>query len=148
MPEFLSRRTATLLAVAFLAASCATMQPSNMVRLGGKLSGVNEVPPASTDGSGMVEVTFNKETNLLTWKVGYSGLSGPARAGHFHGPATAAQNVGVVLGFTGSIESPFTGQATVTAAQAADILAGKWYVNIHTAKYPGGEIRAQVLPVN
>jgi len=34
----------------------------------------------------------------------------------------------------------------LTPAQAADLLAGRWYVNIHTARYPGGEIRAQVTP--
>lgn len=148
MLNLMTRRAAAALAVAALTASCAMMQPSNTIRLGGKLSGASEVPPAATDGAGTVEVTLNKETNLLTWKVSYGGLSGPARAGHFHGPAMAGQNVGVVLGFTGSIESPFQGQATVTAAQATDILAGKWYVNLHTAKYPGGEIRAQMMPSN
>ena len=139
-------RRALLLAAAVLATSCSMMPASNTVSLGGKLSGANQVPAVMADGSGTAEVTLNKGTNLLTWKVTYSGLSGPARAAHFHGPATTAQSVGVILGFTGSVESPIQGQATVTAAQAADILAGKWYVNVHTAKNPGGEIRAQIVP--
>ena len=142
---FVSRRALMLTAAVFLA-SCAMTQPSNTVKLGGKLAGSNQVPAVVSDGAGTAEVTLNKETNLLTWKVSYSGLSGPARAAHFHGPATTAQSVGVILGFTGSVESPIQGQATVTAAQAADILAGKWYVNVHTAKNPGGEIRAQIVP--
>jgi hypothetical protein len=82
---------------------------------------------------------------MLSWTVNYSGLTGPAKAGHFHGPAPAGQNAGVALGFTGSVESPIKGSATLTAAQAADLLAGKWYVNLHTAANPGGEIRGQAV---
>lgn len=139
-------RNALILAASLLAASCAMAQTGGMVSLGGKLSGANQVPAVSSDGSGTAELTLNKESNLLKWKVTYSGLSGPARAAHFHGPASTAQSVGVVLGFTGSVESPIQGEATLTPAQAADILAGKWYVNVHTAKNPGGEIRAQIVP--
>ncbi|MGN6102228.1 MAG: CHRD domain-containing protein [Devosia sp.] len=36
------------------------------------------------------------------------------------------------------------GHATLTAAQVADLEAGKWYFNVHTAKNPNGEIRGQV----
>ncbi len=139
-------RRALLVLASLSLASCAMMGSSNTVNLSGKLSGASEVPAAMTDGSGTVAATFNKETNLLKWKVAYSGLSGPAGAGHFHGPAAAGTNAGVVLGFRGSVASPFEGEATLTPAQAADLLAGKWYVNLHTAKYPGGEIRAQVMP--
>lgn len=139
-------RRALVLATTLLVASCSLMGPSNTVKLGGKLSGANEVPAVASDGSGSAEVTLNKDTNLLTWKITYTGLSGPARAAHFHGPATTAQSVGVILGFTGNVESPIQGTATVTPAQAADILAGKWYANVHTAKNPGGEIRAQIVP--
>ena len=146
MIQYAFGRRALVLAAALLAASCAMMPSGNTVKLGGKLAGANEVPAIASDGTGVAEVTLNKETNLLTWKITYSGLSGPARAAHFHGPATTAQSVGVILGFTGSVESPIQGTATVTAAQAADILAGKWYANVHTAKNPGGEIRAQIVP--
>ncbi len=147
MLNLVTRRAAAALAVAVLTASCAMMQSGNSARLGGKLSGANGVPPAISEGSGVLEATLNKETNLLKWKVTHSGLSGPARAAHFHGPAMAGQNVGVVLGFK-SPDSPIEGEATLTPAQAADVLAGKWYVNVHTAKYPGGEIRAQMMPSN
>lgn len=67
-------------------------------------------------------------------------------AGHFHGPAIAGQNAGVVLGFNGSVESPISGEATITPAQAKDFSDGKWYVNLHTKDNPGGELRAQVTP--
>jgi hypothetical protein len=127
-------------------AGCGAMPNANIVKLGGTLAGSSEVPPKEGAGAGTVEASFNKETSMLSWKVVYTGLSGPAGAGHFHGPAAAGQNAGVVLGFKGSVESPITGEAALTPAQAADVLAGKWYVNIHTKANPGGEIRAQVMP--
>ena len=52
-------------------------------------------------------------------------------------------NAPVVVNFD-KLVSPFEGTATLTEAQAADLLAGRWYVNIHTASYPGGELRGQV----
>ena len=115
--------------------------PSNPVA---RLSGANEVPATVTSGSGTLEASLDRQTNVLSWTVIYSGLSGPATAGHFHGPAMAGQNAGVVLPFSGSVESPIKGTATLTATQAADVRAGKWYVNLHTKANPGGEIRAQL----
>jgi hypothetical protein len=147
MAQFWMRRGFVLLACLFFLASCAMMQADKTVRLTGKLSGSSEVPPVASDGAGTVVATLDKETNLLRWTVIYSGLSGPARAGHFHGPAMASENAGVVLPFK-TVESPIQDQATLTPAQAADVLAGKWYVNLHTARNPGGEIRAQVVPAN
>ena len=108
------------------------------------LSGASEVPPTTSSGSGTVEASLNKQTNELSWTVTYSGLSGPATGGHFHGPAMAGQNAGVLVPITGSLASPIRGVASLTAAQAADLMAGKWYVNLHTAANPNGEIRGQL----
>lgn len=137
-----------LVVAVFAFASCASVADTSIVTLTGKLSGANEVPPNASSGTGTVEATLNKETNELKWTVVYTGLTGPAGAGHFHGPALPGQNAGVVLGFKGSVESPITGEATITPAQSTDVLAGKWYVNLHTKSNPGGEIRAQVMPTN
>ena len=43
-----------------------------------------------------------------------------------------------------ALASLITGSATLTDVQAADLMAGKWYFNLHTAAHPGGEIRGQV----
>jgi hypothetical protein len=80
----------------------------------------------------------------LTWKLTYSGLSGPATAAHFHGPAEAGKNAGVKVPIPNATSSPAEGSATLTDEQAADLTAGKYYVNVHTAANPGGEIRGQV----
>jgi hypothetical protein len=63
--------------------------------------------------------------------------------GHIHGPAEPGKIAGVMIPFP-KVESPFEGSATLTDAQAADLIAGKLYVNIHTAENKGGEIRGQV----
>lgn len=119
---------------------------TNAMALSAKLSGANEVPANTSAGSGMLDASLDKQSNVLTWTVTYSGLTGPVKAGHFHGPAAAGANAGVALGFSGSVESPIKGTATLTAAQAADVMAGKWYVNLHTAANLGGEVRGQMMP--
>jgi hypothetical protein len=81
---------------------------------------------------------------MLTWTVTYEGLTGPATAAHFHGPAAAGANAPPVVPIKGNLASPITGSATLTDAQAADLSAGNWYFNVHTAKYPDGEIRGQL----
>lgn len=145
----ITRRTtcaAGLALLALLATACSnTMQrDSNLVTLTTQMRGANEVPPVLSMGTGQVDAVLNTDTNLLRWKLSYSGLSSAATAGHFHGPAAIGANAGVVLPFPGSMSSPMEGSATLTAAQVKDLLAGRWYANIHTATYPGGEIRGQM----
>ncbi len=124
-------------------AACGSATMGHTTAISAKLSSANEVPVNSSAGTGMLDASFNKHTSVLTWTVSYSGMTGPVAAGHFHGPAMAGANAGVALGFSGSMDSPIKGSATLTAAQAADLLAGKWYVNLHTAANKGGEIRGQ-----
>lgn len=142
------RVTLGLIAAATLVvAGCATVT-SNTATMQARLSPQSEVPPAVSMGQGTAQVWLNKETGGLRWKVEYAGLTGPATMAHFHGPADPGVNAGVVVPVKPPIPSPsFEGEATITPAQAQDLLAGKWYFNIHTAKYPGGEIRGQVVLV-
>jgi hypothetical protein len=108
------------------------------------LQGSQEVPPVAGSGTGAAEVTYDTASKKVSWKVNFSGLSGPATAAHFHGPAEAGKNAGVAVPIAGTT-SPMEGSATLTDAQAADLTAGKWYINIHTAANKGGEIRGQVV---
>ncbi len=93
---------------------------------------------------GMVKGTLNTTTDTLRYTVTYSGLSGPVMAAHLHGPAAPGGDAGVLVPLPGPYHSGMSGKATVTAAVAKDILAGKTYVNLHTAAEPNGEARAQV----
>lgn len=130
-----------------LMAGCAnTPIDPNVTAMRASLSGISEVPPVATPGMGEAEIWLNKQTNLLKWKVTYSGLTGPATMAHLHGPAAAGVNAGVVVPFATPVTSPIEGQATITPAQAKELTSGLWYVNIHTAANRGGEIRGQVLP--
>lgn len=128
-------------------AGCSTMVMSDdTATYSAQLSGASEVPPNTSAATGKVEAKLDKKSNVLKWTVTYSGLTGPAKAGHFHGPAMAGSNAGVVVPFSGSVESPIQGEAKLTEAQVQDLMAGKWYANIHTAAHPGGEIRGQLSP--
>jgi hypothetical protein len=122
--------------------------PSNMVAFTTQLRGANEVPPNASAGSGSVDAAFNKDTMQLRWKVNFSGMTGAPTAGHFHGPAAVGANAGIALGWTNPITNGMEGSATLTAAQAADLLAGKWYANIHSAAHPPGELRGQMTVRN
>jgi len=113
------------------------------------LTGAQQVPAVQTNGTGTANLTFDPATREVTWDITYSGLSGPVTMAHFHGPAAAGKNGPVQVWLTkqGSpVESPIKGHATLTAKQAKEFEAGEWYVNVHTAAHPGGEIRGQVTP--
>jgi len=109
----------------------------------GTLSGGAEVPPVTSSATGTATVTFDPATKQITYAVTYSGLSGPAAAAHIHCGAAAGANSGVAIAFPNPA-SPISGTATMTDAQAADLEAGKCYVNVHTAASKRGEIRGQL----
>ncbi len=135
---------AALVGATLVVAGCGMMPMSKTSSATNQMSGAQEVPPKPGSGAGTVVTTLNKETRALRWTITYSGLSGLVTAGHFHGPAAAGANAGVALPFSGSLASPIEGNATLTEAQMADVVAGRWYANLHTAANPGGEIRGQV----
>lgn len=134
----------TVLTAATLTGCGVLDRQSNLVTFTTQLRAANEVPPNASPGTGSVDAVLDKNTNLLRWKVSFSGLTGPATAAHFHGPAAIGANAGVALAWPAPIRSPMEGRATLTAAQAADLLAGRWYANIHTERNPGGEVRGQM----
>ncbi|MEJ8835872.1 CHRD domain-containing protein [Ramlibacter sp. AN1133] len=108
------------------------------------LSGAQESPPVNTGGNGNAEVTYDRNTSMATYRVTYGGLSGPATAGHIHGPAGPGQNAGVAVPFSNVGTSPIMGQVKLTPEQFTQLASGQWYVNLHTAAHPAGEIRGQL----
>ena len=123
--------------------ACESTPPANVVRLGAQLSGAAEVPPKAVPGTGSAEVNYNRDTGMLSWRVSYSGLTGPLTGAHFHGPAGPTANANIVVPIANA-PSPIAGEARITPAQAGDLMAGLWYLNLHTAANPPGEIRGQV----
>ncbi|HXZ84962.1 MAG TPA: CHRD domain-containing protein [Myxococcota bacterium] len=108
------------------------------------LKGSDEVPPNDSKATGTVEAKYDTATMKLSYTVTYSGLSGPATAAHFHGPAKPGENAGPVITLSGKLDSPIKGEATLTKAQAQDLANGMWYLNVHTAAHASGEIRGQL----
>lgn len=114
------------------------------------LTGRGEVPPNDATATGHVEATLDTSTNTLTWSCTYAGLSTPPIGAHFHGPvsyvgATSEENAPIQVGTPGGLASPFKGTATIDATQAADLKIGRWYFNLHSKKFPAGEIRGPVV---
>jgi hypothetical protein len=135
-------KTKTLLAT--LAVGILFAGPAFAEKMKATLDGKSETPANTSAGKGTADIDYDAATKKLSWKITYSGLSGPATAAHFHGPAEPGKNAGVAVAIPNAGTSPVDGSATLTDAQAADLMAGKYYVNIHTAANPGGEIRGQV----
>ena len=134
----------TMLATLALGTAIAFAGPAFAEKFKATLDGKSEVPPNTSAGTGSADLDYDAATKKLSWKLTYSGLSGPATAAHFHGPAEAGKNGGVAVAIPNATSSPAEGSATLTDAQAADLVAGKYYINVHTAANPGGEIRGQV----
>ena len=119
-----------------------------------RLSGYNEVPPVSTTGQGRFKAELDRDAGTITYELTFSGLTGAAAAAHLHF-AQRDVNGDVVVPLCAPCTSPVTGtiaQANIVAVRGLDtfaelvsaIRAGRIYVNVHTAAFPGGEIRAQL----
>jgi hypothetical protein len=131
---------AAVFAVGFLSAASAAM-----VNFTATMNSASEVPPKTSAGTGDALATLDTATKTFTYTVTFQGLTGPATMAHFHGPAAPGANAGVQVPIGMNPTSPVHGSKVLTDAQIADLMAGKWYVNVHTAANPGGEIRGQVM---
>jgi len=137
------RKTALVFGL-FAAVAAWPMAHAAVTMYKANLSGAAEVPPVTAAGSGTAQINVDAATKMATWRVDYSGLSGPAAAAHIHCGAVAGANAGVAVPLGTNLASPIQGSAALTDAQLADLVAGKCYVNIHTAANKGGELRGQL----
>ena len=114
------------------------------------MSGTNEVPSVTTTGTGSVKANYSKLSRILNYTVSFSGLSANATAAHIHGTAEPGVNAGILQTFN---NFPLQKQGTYTGTlfldgvklKEEDLLAGRYYVNIHTSTNTGGEIRGQLI---
>jgi CHRD domain len=142
MKSTILRSSLAALACTAVLAIASTSMAAN-VNLKADLKAASEVPPTDSKGSGSVTATYDTASKKLSWKGSVSGLSGPATAAHFHS-GEVGKNGGVAVPIAGADKGAFEGSATLTDAQAEELMAGKWYVNVHTAANKGGEIRGQM----
>ena len=134
----------SVLRVLACSAALAIASPSfaETVNMKAQMTATKEVPPTTSKGTGSMTATYDTASKKLSWKGDYKDLSGPATAAHFH-TGEVGKNGGIAVPISPNT-SPFEGSATLTDAQAAELMAGKWYVNVHTDANKGGEIRGQV----
>lgn len=115
-----------------------------------KMSGKQEVPMRETAAWGKITISYDKCDKLLKYTVTWKNLTGEIVGAHIHGPAPRGVNAPIKHGFTDLI--PKTTSGTFTNAVKVDgvaiveesLLQGLYYINIHTPKFPGGEIRGQL----
>lgn len=113
----------------------------------GTLTSAQEVPPNASTATGFGRVTLNDAETQITASFHWSGLTGNATAGHIHGPAAVGANAPIIFNMSPTAAtsgSVIAATFAVSPTQVADLKAGLWYFNIHTAANPGGEIRGQI----
>jgi len=134
--------------MALTLAGCSTMQSmtGSVDRYRANLTASEEVPANTSTATGEAEASYNHTSGMLSYRVTYAGLTGPATAAHIHGPAGPGQNAGVIVPFPNAGTSPISGEVKLTPEQASQLKSGQYYVNVHTARSPGGEIRGQLRP--
>ncbi len=137
---------------------------ATLFRLKALLDGAQEVPQttqAAVGGSGFAVMLFDDTTYVLSWTISYSLNTGPANAAHFHGATNPGDlsGVGIVSPIripipdiagtsSGTVNNSFDLYTLVNPADnVSNLLAGLWYVNIHTPTFPSGEIRGQITVV-
>lgn len=138
--------------MAFAFVGCEKEENNVMVSNGLLLNGSQEVPATPTTGSGIMDAWYDMKNKTLNYAIRWNGLTGPLTGAHIHGAAERGANAPILQGFTipAAQAGPngfFSGSVVVDGVviKEADLLNGRLYVNLHTSRYPGGEIRGQIL---
>ena len=121
---------------------------ANLVTFTARLDGASVIPPARSGASGQLDAVYDSTTRVLRWKTSWTGLIGMITGVQFQGPADPAQNAPATMLWPGPFGPSYEGRATLTPQQAADLLAGRWYVSVYTSAYSLGELRGQLRVVN
>jgi uncharacterized membrane protein len=156
MKNLLSNRIYAIIVVATLCMVTACKKDKDPVDLTKKttitLSGAQEVPANASTGTGTGQISFNPTTKIIsynfTWQLG--STTATTTNMHFHGAEDGSDTKSSVVaigitGFTTASTGTMTGQTVaLTDAQVNQLLAGKWYLNIHSSTVAGGELRGNI----
>jgi len=133
-----------------MAAMLATMPATGFAEgiwLRAQLRGDNEVPPVNSPGKGEAEVLVDTASHEIRWSLKFQDLTAPLSATHFHGPSGSGGNAPILVPIANKLDrsGAIDGKASVNEQQIQDMLAGRWYINVHTPAFPSGEIRGQLF---
>ena len=125
----------------FLGAALAGAAGAQTFVLTADLTGGEEVPPTASTATGTASFTYDPITDVLDCDLTTESIVGTAA--HIHtGPA--GSNGGVLLALSGG-PTTWSGSIALSASGATDLLNEGLYLNVHSASFPGGEIRGQIL---
>jgi CHRD domain len=94
-------------------------------------------PPSQRGAGGLAEATLDTDSRILSWKVSYSGLSGPLTGAHFKAPPEPGAPAGATMDLAPRLTNPMVASTRLNDIQIGDLRAGLWSVNLLT---PQGEI--------
>lgn len=117
--------------------------PTNQrINLKADINGLQEKPISTTSAAtGTMTGILDTTSNVLSYTVTYQGLT--PTMGHIHKVDNTNGTGAPVIPFA-SLTSPISGSATLRRTQRDSILAGHYYVNLHSTAYPAGEIRGDI----
>lgn len=143
---------------AWLAAGCGTPQLAPPVQMEPAPAATHEMPPdrqpevvalravLSGDGAGRGELVavFNRETNLLRWKLRFGNLASPVTSAGFYARGADGSDVNV-LPAGRKVVSPHEGRAVLTQSQRDGLLAGQWQFRLNTRQAPQGALAGALV---
>jgi len=113
------------------------------------LTASQETPAPNSNGYGSVTVLYDTATKTLLYSAVYVLNAGAtATSSHFHGAAALGATAPVLIALPtqpSGNSGKLIGVVTLTATQETDLLAGRWYFNLHSSLAGGGELRAQLI---
>lgn len=114
------------------------------------MSGDAEVPTHSSNAQGLFEATYNPTGTTLSYTLTYSAVPGTIftpTVAHIHKGAPGVDGNSTIIFDLGSVTaSPMTGNLTLNAEQLNILKSSGYYVHIHSAVFPEGDIRGQIRP--
>jgi len=149
VPDMFKKFATAALAVTFLVVGSAQ---AAILEFGALLTGDQETPPTATTATGSAFVLFDDISKEFVFNLSFTGLTAPVVASHVHtapvgvAGAVAFDIAGMLVDGTGKSTGIFAGLTILSATQELALKAGDLYFNLHTATFPGGEIRGQILP--
>src|SRR5215510_12298878 len=135
-----------LIAIAMIAlAHVSSSSVADTTTFTADLNGTSQVPPTDSKSKGKGQFLYDDKSKKLSWTITYWGVSDKAKAAHLHGPASEGANADKMITVS-PLQSPIKGAAILMEDQVKALTGGDMYIDVHSAKYPDGEIRGQLKP--